>query len=344
MAKHIIFLVHGMGDTQPGWSRAIQAQIKRLYSGYLRLNLLVPFDNNFTFHELWYNDKFEERRQAWKQNAQGVLNALKSKGLQASAVTQLAKYGEQPSADNFLGTHVLDVVLYRFIPQIASQIRSSLNEQILQRLTQEPEDEVVHWSVIAHSLGTSVIHDTLHAMYSAGLPASVTRPRTLAMLANVSRVLQNDFKVYTSLVNPSLDAAKGLCDYYLNARHEWDLIPVPKMFKPVDDWPDLPSRREHRYQNLVINAIADKNVHDLAHYLQNPKVHIPLFRTLTWNDVIEVTEEEAAIAAYEASTPLSQFEDLIKDIKKVWISEEANCKQIIKGFGDFQALIKNIDL
>ena len=339
MAKHILFLVHGMGDTQPGWSQAIQQLIRSHYARYPGLSLLVPFDNNFSFCEINYNDKFDERRKAWAQNAQTVLAALAQNGLDSGAVNQLTKYAAETGADNFLATHVLDVILYRFIPQIAEQIRTTVQKQILQALAAQPQNESFSWSIIAHSLGTAVTHDTLHAMYSGGtLPPSVTRAKVLTMLANVSRVLETDADVYTSRVFPNIDPAKGVCDYFLNARHEWDPIPVPKLFKPVDDWPDLITRRANRFQSILINAIEQKNVHDFAHYLKNPKVHIALFRALTWDSLIDQATADNAIAQYEAGTPIGQFQSLIKKIKKLWPSEQATWREVIVTFRKFQEL------
>ncbi len=342
MAKHILFLVHGMGDTRPGWSQDLQQLIRARYADFPGLNLLVPFDNNFTFSEINYNDKFDERRRAWAQNAQAVLGALAQNGLDSGAVNLLTQYAAETGKDTFLNTHVLDVILYRFIPQIAEQVRAAVHKQILQTLTGQPQNETINWSVIAHSLGTSVTHDTLHAMYSSGtLPPSITRPKVVAMLANVSRVLETDADVYTSQVFPSLDPAKGVCDYFLNARHEWDPIPVPKQFKPVDDWPDIETRRNNRFQNIVINAIEAKNVHGFDHYLKNPKVHIALFRTLTWDSLIDAAGAAAAIAQYEAGTPLGQFQTLINNIKQLWPSEQATWREVIATFRNFQELVQS---
>lgn len=342
MAKHILFLVHGMGDTQPGWSQAIQQAIRTSYASYPGLSLLVPFDTTFSFCEINYNDKFDARRQAWAQNAQTVLSALAQSGLDAPAVKLLTTYSAETGKENFLATHVLDVLLYRFIPQIAEQIRTSVQKQILQTLAAQPENETINWSIIAHSLGTAVTHDTLHAMYSGGgLPPSVTRPKLIAMIANVSRVLETGADVYTSKVHACIDPTKGICDYFLNARHEWDPIPVPKQFKPVDDWPDLATRREQRFQNLAINAIEAKNVHDFAHYLKNPKVHIALFRALTWNNLIDEASAAGAIAQYEAGTPLAQFQNLTTKLKQLWPNEQASWKEIITCFRKFQELVKS---
>lgn len=344
MGKHILFLVHGMGDAKPGWSQETQQLIRGLYNKYNQLSLLVPFDQNFTFQEIYYNDKFDERRKAWKEHAEQVLQVLGQSGLDANAAKLLAGYAAETDRDRFLNTHVLDVILYRFIPQIAEQVRNAVCLQILETLKAQPQADTLRWSVIAHSLGTAVTHDTLHAMYTqssaaGALPPSVTRSKVLAMLANVSRVLETDADVYTSVVCSDVNPASGVCDYFINVRHEWDPIPIPKQFRPLDDWPNVETRRDNRYQSLLINAIESQNVHDFLHYLKNPKVHIPLFRALTWQSIIDDATAVAASAQYEANTPIGQFQGWIEKLKKIWPNEQSNWRDTIKTFRSFQDLL-----
>lgn len=344
MGKHMLFLVHGVGDTKPGWSKDVQQLIRELYDKYNPLSLLVPFDQNFAFQEIYYNDKFDERREAWKKHAEEVLQVIVKGGLDANAAKLLASYSAEPGRDNFLNTHVLDVILYRFIPQIAEQVRNAVCLQILKTLSTQPQADTLCWSVIAHSLGTAVTHDTLHAMYTqpgtaGALPPSVTRCKVLAMLANVSRMLETGAEVYTSVVRPNVDPASGVCDYFINACHEWDPIPVPKQFRPPDDWLNVETRHDNRYQSLFINAIESEDVHDLKHYLKNPKIHIPLFRALTWQGIIDDATFVAASAQYEASTPFGQFQDWIEKLKKIWPNEQSGWQETIKTFRGFQDLL-----
>lgn len=343
MGKHILFLIHGMGGTQPGWSQEIQQLIRERYDEYPKLRRLVPFDDNFTFSEINYNGLFDERRSAWKHNAQAVLATLAHNGLDGDAVNLLMGYAAETGRDAFLTTHVLDVILYRFIPQLAEQVRTSVERQILATLTTQPEHDTLEWSIIAHSLGTAVAHDTLHAMYSGSgaLPASITRPQVVAMLANVSRILATDSDVYRSGVAPCIEAGKGVCGYFLNARHAWDPIPVPRQFRPAADWPDAATAREQRFQDLLIDAIEQKNVHDFAHYLKNPRVHIALFRALTWRDTIDQQSADQACARYDAGHPLAQFDALVDKLKQLRPGDEASWREVIACFRQFQELIRS---
>ena len=126
-----------------------------------------------------------------------------------------------------------------------------------------------------------------------------------------------------------------MCRHYINAKHDWDPFPRPKEFKPLDDWPDVATRKEGRYVPITINAFQHKNIHGFSHYLSNPKVHVPLFRRLLpIEGVISDDELSTASALYESATPLGQFEALQQSLKKFQIAEEATWAQIISAFED----------
>lgn len=348
MARHLLFLVHGVGDTRPDWSTPIQELIRTLYAGY-HIARTMPFDQYFTFKEINYNDKFDARRIAWRTASDSVLKALGDGGMKRGAITKLTGWAEEPARDGFINTHALDVAMYRFLSLEAAQVRTAVQKQILTALDQQPANEVRHWSVIAHSLGTSVTHDVLHEMFSTGrraewgaLPAGLIRPHVVMMLANVSRLLENtdvygrNGDVYRSVVHPGPGTAVAACGYYINVRHEWDPIPKPRMFRPTDDWPDTATRAQGRYIHVEINAIEQPNVHDFAHYLRNPRSHVPLFRLLTVPGLLQDDEFAAASRAYEESTPLEKFRKEAKRLEKLSLPEsEQDWRNILGMLRDY---------
>lgn len=333
MAKHLLFLVHGIGDTKPDWSKPIQELIRALYAGYHVANVM-PFDQYFELKEVNYNDKFDARRKQWKTASSSVVKALDGGGMKPGAINKLTKWASEPAKDDFLNTHALDVVMYRFLSLEAEQVRTAVQKQILTALAAQPANESSRWSVIAHSLGTSVTHDVLHQLFSpsrpaewGALPAGLFRPNVVMMVANVSRLLENkeffgaEGDVYRSAVCPSKDPAAGACDYFINVRHEWDPIPKPRIFRPTDDWPNIATRAQGRYIDVKINAIEQADVHDFAHYLKNPKTHVPLFRLLTVPGLLPDDEATAASQAYEESTPLEKFKKEAKRLENLSLPE-----------------------
>jgi hypothetical protein len=341
MAKQIIFLAHGMGSWPADWSKTFREQLKEHYNKY-QYSALYEFDKLFTFEELKYNDLFDKLRKQWAQGAQAVLDQMA--GLPASAATNIANLYAGAGGDEFVKTHVLDVLLYRFVDTVGAAIRETLAAQITDVLHKAAaKGDEVRWSVIAHSLGTSVVHDTLHTLYSPDgpyqLPTAVNRVKVLMMVANVSRVLENRAlfgeagDVYRSIVRPTLDKEKGACDYYVNVRHQWDPIPMPQRFNPADDWPDIESRLGKRYRYIPISAFASADIHGLEHYFGDPRVHIALFRLLNFPEFITQKEEEEAILEYERNTPLGKFEARRKQLEALFLGEhEKDWAKIVWAF------------
>jgi hypothetical protein len=330
-----------MGSWSKGWADGITRQLEETYESYPAL-AWRPFKDAFEFVEINYNALFDELRAQWKTEAEKVVGKIPAGQIGAGAMSSLLKIAQEPSRDAFLATHVLDVVLYRFVSVVHEAIKAEVQKQILDGIFTNGGTVKGSWSIIAHSLGTSVTHDVLHGMYFQTLEykghpwnlAGITRPVLVAMIANVGRLLETDADVYESLVRPSLDPFGGCCQIFLNARHDFDPFTMPKAFAPTDDWPSLAARQQGRVQLVRINAIEQKNVHALEHYLKNPQLHVAVLRALTWPEAISDAVLKERSAAYELSTPLSKFDGLLKQLKKVKLGENSSWKEVIEGFRD----------
>lgn len=340
MARHVVFLIHGIGDFKDSdaWHESYRDALPELYGRYEAAQDL-PFDDLFELKPLFYNDKFDGLRQRWAQAAGQVLPLMKPGSRGASALQQLTDWAGSANQDDFARTHALDLVLYRFFPNVAAAVRASVHKQMMAGIK-----GAKHWSVIAHSLGTAVMHDTLVWMFDPQAPAGRLPPggfrmEALAMVANVSRLLESSGHVdererrlgsrwdaYRSVVQPNANVTRGVCSRFLNVWHTWDPVPLPKQFKPAADWPDAATRATPgAFQDLEIDEIEDiddpAEVHDLLHYLRNPRVHIPLFRSLV-RIFISPQEEQAAIEAHVRQTPLSRAKRKLEALKAFRLSDE----------------------
>ena len=347
MARHVIFLMHGMGDFPKGWSAATQGQLRGLYAKY-GVAKSLPFDEIFACEEITYSGRFEKLRKQWKAGASAVVRELKKGGLPDNAAAHLLRADASAANDDFLRTHLLDLLLYRFNPQVAEEARTLVARRI-QEVIFPKRGDPPRWSVLAHGLGTAVAHDSLHAMFThtAGgrTLMGLAKAQAIVMIANVSRLLeQRTVDVYRSVVRPGL-ADQGICEFYVNIWHEWDPLPRPKAFRPLHDWPDVATRlaRPERFVAAPINAFQRRNVHALDHYLADPRAHVAIFRALLpLPDAIAEPELTRAIAAHEATTPFGQFEALQQALKALQLAEEAGWKQVIDAFTRFFAAVRNV--
>ena len=369
MAKHIIFLVHGMGDFKDGWSqsasgdysKSIQALIKAGYMSWPQVSW-IDFEQNFEFCEINYNTKFEQLRKQWKDNTNELNAALKAVGVAGGVIKKFSDLAAAPTKNSFQNTHILDVVLYRLVRQMTGTVRSSVITRILDRLEQQYQEQGRYsWSIIAHSLGTAVVHDSLHAMYATERKKdgeklsrlkSITYPRSVTMLANVSRVLESDYKVYDSMVAPGASTnANSICDLYLNVRHEWDPIPAVRKFDPPDQWPTPQVRAKDKYRNVILRSIAAvpadaekpdaRVVHDFEHYLSSPKCHGALACALS-GDFNHIAEADilARHQSYAAKINTAWQNKVIDKLVKKKLQEgENDIARVLGAWIDFKGRI-----
>lgn len=299
---HKIALVHGMGEHGTNWSAAVQEQIKQQYE-QIKSPLTRGFDDAFEFVEVCYDSVFDAQRQRWKAQSDEVLENLKIGGISSGALNELLEATSSLGKDNFFTTHILDVVLYKWFPLIGEEVRLTVAETFLE-IAKSTDD----WSIIAHSLGTAVTHDTIQAMFTQQvdgklLPRSY-RPDNIWMVANVSRIVSEN-QVYRSLVKPTLLIEHGLCEEYFNAQHEYDPFPMVKPFQ--SDHPDAKVWIEEAgglYLHVPLKGqnTTELNVHGFSHYLAIPGMFVPLMRSLAGRNSVSKSKLTEYIIAYEAKT------------------------------------------
>lgn len=334
MAKHLIFFIHGMGKHEKGWSEDAWKILKKAYDDTIPKG---KFEKRFERVEILYDSVFEEQRTSWANQAASLTALFKNTDAPMAAISSIVDLHSSVGDDNFFTTHILDVLLYQYFSIIRNRAYAQVVNQIQDALLKSAAKAgVVNWSVVAHSLGTSVAHDALHWLHQSiqdgGGNVSIRNfpPSVGLFVANVSKLLENDPPALKSIVRPSLERTNGIFGYYLNARHQLDPIPKPNSFKPPYDWLDETTRNQvpPRFEHIEISELTDTNPHALEHYLANPKVHVPFFRALDDDkDFIPDTTANALYRAYEAQADarlkeITKLGGLRKDLDKL-VSETA---------------------
>jgi hypothetical protein len=144
-------------------------------------------------------------------------------------------------------------------------------------------------SILAHSLGTAVLHDTLQKLYTTGLDGEKHLQLNIAehnlesiwMFANVSPNITKLNKhpwPLDSLVKPGQG---GCTQLFSNTFNSWDPFTIKKInrFAPPDDgnWIDSSTYRL-RYVHIETTDISRLNTHSIEGYLEDPKVCHPFLR------------------------------------------------------------------
>lgn len=291
---HVIFLIHGMGNSDSGWSENARKLITDHYdqSRYGFLDQAWPFGKHFKFHEINYNDLFDDyleeaTRQAGKLSQWSRL-ANPGDGGMLRVLGRIVDLAKKPAnKTNFAVTHLADVILF-MATDLGELVRNRIAEQIANRLTSggfNPGSD--DWSIVAHALGTRVTTEVLQIGFSddPGFE-SFGKARVVMMVSNTSRLLQDlsPFKagdVYRNRVYPGRKTA-GVCHHYINANHRLDPIAFIKEFDPPATFGNGRAFIDEAYHGIKLNAadLTSKEVYSLEHYLEHPEVHTTLFRYL----------------------------------------------------------------
>lgn len=300
MSKHTLFLVHGMGrhvGTQ--WSDEIWNKLIECSERYPHFRTRKALDEYAEPVPVGYDEHIRAALARWDAEA-----------TQFSTFAQASELRNGDSLDwltgisnddaGFIFSHAADVIIWRFFRLEAGRIRANVRLKIFQEIEQKlAQDSSAEFSLMAHSLGTSVSHDVLAEygtahMVGADINALGTRNfhfRSIHMLANVSRLLQTDYKAYESVVRPGRRGTlTSYCDRMYSYRHELDPITKPRPFDPVSWSSD--------FRLINIDHYRGWNVHGWLHYLDNPRVHIPLLKSITKPSAITPQQERNAVGDY----------------------------------------------
>ncbi len=308
--KHEIFLLHGMGNHfGRDWHTSMVDSLRQAYSQFPNSRLArVAFDDRFHVTPITYDGIFQQLLARWAQDADEL--GPMADAMNNDAVRELLdEVVQSPDPEgNFVWSHATDVIMFRAFRLVRERVTSLVATTIAQRVAELPSG--TRWSVVAHSLGTAVTQQSLQKLFSGFAGDESTGPfspvneqaHAVAMIANVSRVLQTQPKAYDSLVCPGDPGQAGRgCLHYVNAVHELDPFTLIKRFDPVD-WPDS-SGAGGRYSVRFADHFHRVNIHAFEHYIAHPSVHVALFRALTFPYAISDTDEEAAVEAFPTFSP-----------------------------------------
>lgn len=353
MSRHVLFVVHGMGVADPvAWTGAVKTQIESLAQQYANDGFPVDYlKQNVVVVPIGYGDILTQKVREWQQQAGSISDFAKANHVDDHDVLDWLKSSDN-KIQQFFWSHVSHVVLYRFFPLVREYVRVSVLRQLVEGIQKYYlHQSECRCSVLAHSLGTAVTHDCLHILSSRQSWRDPENGETIInplqpndfefqsffMVANVSRLLESDYDAYKSIVRPGPHIGKSSnCIEYYSIDHALDPIPLAKRFAP-DTWPTAPNL-------LGLSHLRRWNIHELDHYLDHPKLHIPLLRTLTGDSSIPTAaakREKAGYTQYEMDRVLqTEVQDIRAELEAV-ILKPADGQKLA---GYFTALSEALDL
>lgn len=344
MADSILVVTHGMGvhteaSTKETVVKAANIALQR-YPTYRS----AKFENFVEVKAIGYDDIFEAERIRITQSNKPVSEYFRSAAnLPSLFIENIVGLEQDIGEDNFYTTHALDVLLYAALH--GERVRLRTLEKLC-GFMESKGDAAFH--VMGHSLGTAVMHDTLHKAYTGGITDEKANKNykldtithkldSLWMVANVSRLLYalnpirttNDPK--DTVVKPG--TGPECCAFHMyNVRHILD--PFTKYFSfsphPGEGWLH-PDDYDDFYHYLVTRKIGESvNPHDLAGYLMDPLVSYPFLKRVMPPGTFNPTKEEV-IEAHK------NVRNLVSELQKI-----TNYVENISPIQDFRTFLKMV--
>ena len=350
MSRSKLIVLHGMGfHSAEATKQTVIDAANRVLRRYTRFKE-VRFEDYVHVIGIGYDDIFEDERKRLVENNTKVSDFLKTGKIAPDFVKKLVELEARIGEDKFFTTHALDVIFYQTL----------LGEQVRLRVVREIADVWKEWRhqdmhIMAHSLGTAVLHDTLHKAYTSGIGGIKFSPVThkfdsLWMLANVSNLtfsitpLKIKFNPYKSVVRPSY-TDDGCTEEFYNYWHVLDPFTLFHKFAPANDGSWVP---EVIYDSLYkskpdgLKYIGSTlNPHDLSEYISNPYVSYRFMSRMLPRDVFDPTEAEIKQADAKYKNLEGDAKKIAEYVKKIKsIDDIAQLVEAIKGFEDYLDQLK----
>ncbi len=357
MAKHRILCIHGVGqhadnwvDTKDGSQESFADQFTKLLKAYPALATVNP--KQVVLHSIHYDDEILKLFSNWADQAANLKKSLASSPILADQMDwytdAIDKVSAAKKASDLKFTHLMDLLLFVGSPSIQDRLVSHVGRQIVEIINTNAGDD---FSLIAHSMGTSMAHKVIQALLSEGFVAPNGTRHTLmgdlnfysvTMVANASYALSRErASHYDGIVRPSMTTGKGCCSKWINVNHRLDPVSrfMPFDYRKNPEWldPRIESRGYHR--DLVLHRISSPDIHSIQHYFRDPSFHIPFFE-LTFSKRFTAEQRDDAIRDFEKKTPVGQFKSLRAHLGELDVSNTDSFRDFFESLKAFQALVK----
>ena len=347
--KPVVVLIHGMGEHSPGdmtgqFTTAMNAAMNK-YTGFKTAKV----ENLADIVEINYNGFFDQMRTKMADAASpvadrlGSINVLSGLSWGSDLVLKLANIEKNFAKDEFLYTHFLDVVFYATV--LGGKVRVDVARQLGTIIRQNSRADI---HIVAHSLGTAVVHDTLALLYRKDadmnddipdLDLVTHRLSSIWMIANVSRLMCS----ITKLIDPGLSVVRpapgGCVNYLNNVRHTLDPFTWFARVDPQNDDSWIPKKYfDLAYQAIETSVVRKLDTHDFAEYVEHPKVAVPLMRRLL-GKAPKAQEIDSVIADHEKEGIRGAFDELSEALRDIQISDQATLAELARATKHFREVL-----
>lgn len=338
----VLVLVHGMGEHRPRWSAGIVKKLDAVAAQYPAFKSGPRFSQRLVIEEVCYDDVFANVVERWNRDANALDAWAKGAGRELPRIVGWLRSPLPSQVRGFFWTTAVDPLLYRGFHLVRDDVRAQMTKQVAGIAERNMRGGAAEISVLAHSLGTAVVHDSLDALGRApylgneALMATRWQFANLFMLADVcqlARDLVADIDYGDSVVRPTTAGTAGntYCQFFVNVWHRYDPF--------VSLAPFRPARWGENYVPIgPLEHFHQPNVHGYTHYLDHPLVHVPIINGSLGEPIISDADQAKALAAYPVTPAKSCDAQIATIIEKAQeLANAADLEEAIIGMSEFLA-------
>lgn len=303
VSNSIVLLIHGMG-THPAnnMKEEFKAGLTEAAIGF-GIADYNP-EASMEIHEFNYSKTLDDIREDLARTGEDLMDLFPGGSSGAPIVQQLIQFHADLDEDKFIYTHWLDVAMYVLL--YGQYVRVELARKLNDIYGLAGNRDVI---VIAHSLGTALLHDTIDQFYKAPsqgeghdfphLRTGTHKLKAIWTFANVSRlvnVLNHGDQVKPTLVH----SGEGGCTSNLyNVYHRFDPF---CLFYPFNSEDDIAHGRHFKNETVRI-----KNTHSFREYIAYPSVAKFFIESVTH---VPVNPEKLGeyVDSHNSNTPNEYYE------------------------------------
>jgi hypothetical protein len=340
MPNTVILLIHGMG-THPANNmiEEFKAGLTEAATGFG----IVDYDpeTSMEIHEFNYSQILDDIREDLAQTGEDLVALFPDGTPGASIINELIQFHTDLNEDKFIYTHWLDVAMYALL--YGQYIRVELASKLNEIYGLASNRDVI---VVAHSLGTALLHDTIDQFYKNPAPgqghdfphlrAGTHKLKAIWTVANVSRLVKVLNKPTLNKPNLVHSGPGGCTSNLYNVYHQFDPFCLFYPFKK--ETVDIEHGRH--FKNKVVRV---KNTHSFQEYMAYPDVAKFFIESVTHSRV-DMGKFDEYVIAHKADTPDDFYEKIEAKYIKIKNSRPSigNIKELFLLIKDFMEAIEDI--
>jgi len=308
------------------------------------VGLDAPMHEHIDVVPIAYDEVFEDYLDDFTDVASAVFSdaiELPTPEREALAKTiEAAEVKDKPA----LFSYILDVLLYK-MDIVKEQVNVVVAKQLYEKISQLGTED--NFGIVAHSLGTRVINDTLQNIRSgqadeANFYHQGYRLKFLMQISDVTDLFGLPF--HQDKYPPKDVYSYDTYDYLRTVTNRFD--PIARIIPTrLDHWPQGRLTEDYMgrpaYKDILLDHVHEINVHGLTHYMLHPEITDELFDLCGFGRMLIEQENRHArfpILGPDVSPSLkAALENLLQDSLNLANDSWQTYINLVVKYGDFSS-------